>query len=130
MTSVEQNVVFSVSDEKYCVAKLPPDAEVPSICSKSFYSVTKTEEEISLVCLESLAPVGADIVRNWRGIKVQGPLEFSLKGVLVSLLSPLAEANIAVFAVSTYNTDYLFVKQKDLPKAIEALETVGHRLTA
>lgn len=131
MTSVEQPVVFSVSEEKYCVAKLPPDAPIPHICSESsFCSVTKTSDEISVVCLESLAPVGAEVERTWRGIKVQGPLEFSLKGVLVGLLAPLAEANIAVFAVSTYNTDYLFIKQIDLPNAIQALESAGHRLTA
>jgi len=131
MTSVEHQVVFSVSDEKYCVAKLPPNTPLPCLeQGSSFFSVTRTEEELSLVCAESLAPAGAEIERNWRSIKVQGPFQFSLKGVLLSLLSPLSEANVAVFAVSTYDTDYLFVKQRDLACAIQALEEAGHRLTA
>ncbi len=123
-------VVFSVLDGKYCVAKLPADAIVTPIpVDRELYSVTRTTEEISIICLETEAPENSQIERNWRVLKVQGPLEFSLKGVLVSLLSPLADAKIGVFALSTYNTDYILVKQYHLSKALSALVLAGHRLT-
>lgn len=93
------------------------------------YSVTRTSDEVSVVCEETLAPEGAEVERNWRALKVQGPLEFSLKGVLASLLNPLAEAGVSVFAVSTYDTDYFLLPQYHLATALEALELAGHRLT-
>ncbi len=128
--SIEHIVVFSVMEDKYCVAKLPPGSRLPSIeVGSGLVSITQTEEELSIVCLESLAPEGASVERNWRVLKVQGPLEFSLKGVLVSLLKPLADARISVFAVSTYDTDYLLVPQYHLTQALQALELAGHRLT-
>lgn len=130
MTGPEHNVVFRVLDEKYCIAKLPPDAPLPGNgAGKQFFSATRTADELSIVCLETEAPTGAAIERSWRCIKVKGPLEFSLKGVLVSLLLPLAEANIAVFAISTYETDYLLVKQQDVNNAVKALELAGHRIS-
>jgi hypothetical protein len=123
-------VVFSVLEEKFCVAKLLPDSPAPAIPeSTAFFSVTRTDEEISVICEESLAPVAAEIERNWRMIKVQGPLEFALKGVLASLLRPLAEAQVGVFALSTYNTDYLLVQQYHLAKTLEVLQLAGHRIT-
>ncbi len=130
MTGPEHNVVFRVLDEKYCIAKLPANAPFPPDGQgKPFFSVTRTADELSVVCLETEAPEGAAIERSWRCIKVKGPLEFSLKGVLLSLLLPLSEANIAVFATSTYETDYLFVKQADLTKAVRSLEQAGHRIS-
>jgi len=131
VTNLEQNVIFRVLEERYCVAKLPSDAPIPGPPDKAtFWSLTIADEEISVVCPESEAPPGAEVERNWRCLKVQGPLEFSLKGVLVSLLAPLAEANVAVFATSTYDTDYILVKQYHLASALQALEAAGHRLMA
>jgi uncharacterized protein len=127
---VPNPVVFSVLDEKFCVAKLPADAALTLPAQGgSLFAVARTPEELSIVCEEAQAPSGAEIERNWRALKVQGPLEFSLKGVLVSLLQPLAEAEISVFAVSTYNTDYLLVPQYHLANALKALELAGHRIT-
>jgi uncharacterized protein len=124
-------VLFSILEGKFAVAKLPPDADISEwggggdLCS-----VTHTAEEISIVCAEESAPPFAEIERNWRCLQVQGPLDFALQGVLLSLLKPLADADIGVFVVSTYNTDYLFVKQYHLQLAIAALEEAGHRLIA
>lgn len=129
-TQPQHIVVFSVLDEKYCVAKLQPDSLLPAFPQAStLCSITRTGDELSVVCEENLAPEGAEVERNWRALKVQGPLEFSLKGVLASLLNPLAEAGVSVFAVSTYNTDYILVPQYHLAVALEALELAGHRLT-
>lgn len=129
-TELEPAILFSVLDEKYCVAKLPTDSVIPlAPLDGDFYSVTSTKEEISIVCLEQAAPENSEIERNWRVLKVQGPLEFSLKGVLASLLNPLAAAEISIIALSTYNTDYVLVKQYDLSKALSVLALAGHRLT-
>jgi uncharacterized protein len=130
MPPVEQAIVYTVLDEKYCVVKLPAGSPAPAIpIDGELFSVTKTEEEVSVVCEEMSAPVGAQVERNWRALKVQGPLEFELKGVLVSLLQPLADAKVSAFALSTYNTDYILVKQYHLNDALRALELAGHRLT-
>ncbi|MBC8064284.1 MAG: ACT domain-containing protein, partial [Chlorobia bacterium] len=102
MSSLAQHiVVFSVLEEKYCVAKLEPGSLMPAFpAGDAMFSITRTDDEISVICEESLAPEGSEVERNWRALKVQGPLEFSLKGVLASMLVPLAEADVSVFAVS------------------------------
>lgn len=123
-------VVFSVLEEKYCVAKLPANAPIPAIDQMDgLLSITRTPEELSIVCKESACPEASEIERNWRVIKVAGPLEFALKGVLVSLLKPLADANVSVFALSTYDTDYILIQQYHFATTLEALELAGHRLT-
>lgn len=122
-------VVFSLLEGKYCIAKLPRDAAIPAIPPGELCSITRTDEELSIVCPEEFAPADGEIERNWRLIKVAGPLEFALKGVLLSLLKPLADANISVVAISTYNTDYLLIPQYHTTLALQALELAGHRLT-
>lgn len=123
-------VVFSVLEDKYCTAKLPADAPIPDLPqTDGLLSITRTDEELSIVCKESVAPEAGEIERNWRVIKVAGPLEFALKGVLVSLLKPLAEASVSVFALSTFDTDYILVQQYHLAAALEALQLAGHRMT-
>ena len=127
---LNQTILFSVLEDKFCVAKLPADAPLtlPGL-EAGLFAVARTPEELSIVCEESMAPEGAEVERNWRALRVQGPLEFSLKGVLVSLLQPLADAQISVFAISTYNTDYILVPQYHLANALQALELAGHRIT-
>jgi len=130
VVQVQNIVVFSVLEGKYCVAKLPAGSAVPPIQPEGeLFSITYTPEEVSIVCLEHEAPKGSEVERNWRALKVQGPLEFALKGVLVSLLQPLAEAGVSACAVSTYDTDYILVPQYHLSQALQALEIAGHRLT-
>lgn len=127
MTGVE----FKVLDGSFAIVKLPPGWTVPAAPQgAAFWSATVTEEEISLVCAERDVPVDPDISveRPWRCLKVTGPLEFELKGILLSLLAPLAEASVSVFAVSTYHTDYIFVKELFLEDSVEALISAGHRL--
>ncbi|MDX1620452.1 MAG: ACT domain-containing protein [Nitriliruptorales bacterium] len=89
-------------------------------------SVTRTQAELSVVVPEVALPEGVEAERGWRLLKVRGPLEFSLTGVLSSLLQPLADADVPVFAISTYDTDWLLVRGDRLPAALEALRRVGH----
>lgn len=88
-------------------------------------SVTRTPEELSVVCADSRVPEGVQAERGWRAFKVEGPLDFALTGILARLTAPLAEANIPVFAVSTYDTDYLLVRSADAGRAADTLGTVA-----
>jgi hypothetical protein len=91
-------------------------------------SITRTHEEMSIVCPEDNVPDGVESERDWRGLKIAGRLDFSLVGILSSLLGPLALAVIPVFVTSTFNTDYLFVKQERLEQALEVLRMAGHAI--
>ena len=93
-----------------------------------FWSVTKTREELSIVCAEADIPEAVRSDKGWRCLKVHGPLDFSLTGVLVSLARPLAEAGVSVFVISTYDTDYLLVKEERLDSALAVLAESGHEV--
>ena len=91
-------------------------------------SLTRTADELSVVCPQSAVPAGVQAERDWRCLRVAGALPFSAVGILSSLVTPLAAAGISVFALSTFDTDYLLVKEKDLEKAAAALTQHGHTL--
>ena len=111
----------------YAVCRLGKDAPAPDWGTRGlFSSITRTEEELSVVCAEAQVPGGVRREGGWRVLKVQGPLDFSLTGVLASLTGPLAREGISVFALSTYDTDYLLVKEEKLEKAIQALREEGY----
>lgn len=94
---------------------------------RRWYFLAVTDEEISLVCPEEDAPADAERVdRGWRALRVDGPLDFSLIGILADLSSALAAADVGLFAVSTYDTDYLLVKEPQLARAVEALARAGN----
>lgn len=104
------------------VCRLAPTEHIPSWASEGqFFSITKTGEELSILCEESFIPEGIICERNWRVLKVEGPLDFSLIGILSRISSLLAEAGISIFALSTYDTDYILVKDKDIDRAVEVL---------
>lgn len=111
----------------YSVCRLDAGAAVPQsiLAAKGeFLSITRTADELSIVCEEFLAPASVKIERGWRAFKVLGPLDFSLTGVIATLTAPLAEAKISVFTVATFDTDYLLVKETDLEGAVTALGRV------
>jgi hypothetical protein len=89
--------------------------------------VTRTPSELSIVCREDAVPAGILANRGWRAIAVDGKLDFALTGILASLASPLAAAGVSIFAISTYDTDYVLVKQDTLERAIATLVGAGHR---
>ncbi len=124
-----------VLPDQYAVVKLPANAPIPEWAAMSdkvdFASVTRTSEELSIVCpnynvpnipqSESLA-----YEKGWSCIKVQGPLEFGLVGILASLTRALAAIGVTLFTLSTYNTDYLFLRHESLDRAVRALRTEGY----
>src|SRR5262245_2510996 len=97
--------------KQYAVCRMNPTHEMSLPTNGGdFYSVTRTSEELSVVCIEELAPGDATVERGWSGLVVEGQLDFSLTGILGAITEPLAEAGIPIFAVSTYDTDYVFMK--------------------
>ncbi|HYH90169.1 MAG TPA: ACT domain-containing protein [Solirubrobacteraceae bacterium] len=111
----------------YAVCRLDADAPAPEIASPAqFVSVTRTGDELSIICPADAVPRGAEVQEGWRGLKVTGPLDFALTGVAAALTSPLAAAGISVLPLATYDTDYLFVREETLAGAIGALEAAGH----
>jgi uncharacterized protein len=91
-------------------------------------SVTRTALELSLVCEETMVPESAHAEHNRRLLQIEGTLAFALTGVLASVAAPLAAAEISIFAVSTYDTDYLLISEKDLQRAMQVLEAAGHTI--
>ena len=115
--------------ETLAICRLEKDAAVPEwAMTGSFVSTTRTAEELSIVCPQIQVPAVMKKEEGWRCIKVQGPLDFSLTGILASLTMPLAQAGISVFAICTYDTDYLLVKEENLEKTIEILVKKGYRV--
>ena len=120
---------LSILPETLAICRLEKDDGIPGwALGGSFVSITRTSEELSIVCTQTQVPEGVRRDAGWRCLKVEGPLDLSATGVLASFLTPLAREGISVFAVSTYDTDYLLVKQKDLEKAVMVLSQNGHQV--
>jgi hypothetical protein len=119
---------FSVVPGRWAVARLSPDAPVPAWAAAAggFVSITRTADELSIVCPEPAAPRDVRVEPGWALLKLLGPFPFDQVGVLASVASPLAAAGISLFAVSTFDTDYLLVKTPSLIAACEALVAAGH----
>jgi hypothetical protein len=119
-----------VLNDLFAVCRLDRDAPVPSWMSGAeFVSVTRTPEELSVVCPEAAVPAGVRAERGWRCLRVAGRLDLHLVGVLVALTAPLANAGVGVFAVSTYDTDYLLLRAQDLERASDVLRRHGHTVS-
>jgi len=114
---------------KLCICKLKFDDPIPDWSIKGdFFSVTRTSDELSLVCSQSAVPANIQAENDWRVLKVQGPLDFGLTGILSKLSTTLAEAGISIFAISTFDTDYLLVREEKLAQAIESLKKKGYEI--
>jgi len=112
---------------RFAVCRLAADADAPAWAAGGiFSSITRTPGELSVVCAEGLAPEGTRCEGGWRIFEVAGPLDFSLTGVLAAIAAPLAHAGVSIFAISTFDTDYVMVKDENLAKAGEALRAAGH----
>jgi hypothetical protein len=111
------------------VCHLPPDAAIPPWATAAqFFSVTRTSDELSIVCPEALIPAEMKCERGWRYLRIAGAMDFSLTGVLATLVTPLAEARIGIFAISTFDTDYLLILEKDFDRALAELRRCGHEI--
>ncbi|KPF85453.1 hypothetical protein IP70_12215 [alpha proteobacterium AAP38] len=111
------------------VCRLALNAALPAwAAGPGFVSITRTDEELSIVVRQDRVPGDVVAVGPWRALKVQGPLDFALTGILAALTAPLAHAGISLFAIATYDTDYVLVRAEALDAAINALTAAGHRV--
>ncbi len=116
--------ILSLLPVKLGICHFDKNHQIPSwaIEKNEFFSLTKTPDELSVLCPQEKIPGGVLVEKNWRVFQVKGPLGFSLTSVVASLSKPLAEAKISILYISTYETDYIFVQEKDLEKAIKVLK--------
>jgi hypothetical protein len=123
-----KKLLLSALPERLAICRLDPDETVPDwIFSTRFWSITRTNEEISLIVPEEFVSPSWKADKGWRCFKVLGPIDLSLTGVLASLSVPLAQAGMSIFAISTHDTDYLLVRDVDFDKARKVLVEHGHR---
>jgi hypothetical protein len=116
-------------DDLYAVVRLEPDDDLPTwLRSGHFWSATRSDSELSIVCRQDDVPEDSSAERGWCAFEVAGPLDFSLTGVVASLVTPLAEAAVPIFVLSTFETDYLLVREHDLHRSVEALTDAGHEV--
>jgi uncharacterized protein len=120
-------LTLTVLPELYAISRLDAAAAVPPWSGPGpFVSVSRTAEELSIVCLEANVPSSVPCERGWRILRCEGPLDFALPGIMASLAEPLAEAGVPIFPLATYETDYVLVNEQHLETAIQALTSYGH----
>jgi len=118
---------LAVRPGRFAVVRRPARAPLPRwALSGPFHSITRTASELSIVCREGRVPAGVRREDGFRCLAVRGPFAFDVVGVLASLAAPLARARIPILAISTFDTDYLFVRQVHLARAVRALRRAGH----
>lgn len=115
---------------QFAICRLPAGSTLPEWATKgAFSSVSWTADETSVVCEQASVPAGIKSDAGWRAFKAAGPMDFSLTGILLSIAKPLADAEIGIFAISTFDTDYVLVKATSLEPAAAALTEFGHTIT-
>jgi hypothetical protein len=113
--------------EKFAICKLLPGDPIPPwAVSGRIWSVTRTPAELSLVCSQSDLPPGFAAERDWKALQIVGPLPFEMVGVLSSLAMPLADAGLSIFAISTFETDFILVREQSFEAACRVLVNAGH----
>jgi len=121
-----QKLTLSVLPEKLGICHIGKSSPIPSWAdeAKNFCSITRTPTELSIVCEQDKIPAGIMVEKDWRAFKLEGPIEdlsiFSV-GIIASLAGPLAKAGISILDISTFETDYILVEEKNLEKAINVL---------
>jgi hypothetical protein len=112
---------------RYAISRLDAAADVPDWSGKGpFVSISRTPDELSIVCLDANVPEGIVCERGWRILRCEGPLDSGLAGIMVSIAEPLADASIPIFPIGTHDTDYILVKEAHLETAVRALTGYGH----
>lgn len=120
---------FTVLAGPFSVCRLAPQASIPDwAVAGDFFSITHTPHELSIVCDTSRLPADVQAEHGWACLKIEGPIPFDVTGVLSASLDPLAAAEIGIFAVSTFDTDYILVKAIQLERAKQVLREAGHEL--
>lgn len=111
---------------RYAVCRLHPDASVPAWAVGPFCSMTRTADELAIVCPAEQVPTAVQAERGWRVLKLVGPFPFTATGVLAAIAAPLARAEISLLSIATYDTDYFLVSAERFDEAVAALREAGH----
>ena len=112
------------------VCRLERGQEIPAWATGGdFYSVSRIREELSIICASNSVPENVRASRGWRAIKIEGPLDLDLVGILVSVAVPLAHAGIGILPVGTFDTDYILVRDRQLGEALKALRATGFNIS-
>jgi hypothetical protein len=114
---------------RFAVCRLPPATDAAALwpgLRGEVLALVRTPDELAVVCAEDAAPSDALVEHGWRCLGLRGPIPFATVGVLAGLAQPLAEAGVGIFVLSTFDTDYLLVKEGDLARACRALLHAGH----
>jgi hypothetical protein len=113
----------------YVIVRLAADAAVPEWATKGeFTSITRTADELSVVCLAENLPADVQSSHRWTCLKLEGPFAFELTGVLLSFIAPLSENDVPIFAVSTFDTDYVLIQEEFTGHGLDVLRQAGHEL--
>ncbi|HET8923640.1 MAG TPA: ACT domain-containing protein [Candidatus Acidoferrum sp.] len=129
MAASTRRLELTLLPERFAIYRLAADAPIPKWATQGpFFSVTRTCDELSVVCELSLVPISVHAQPSWRVLKVHAPFVLSEAGVLSALASPLADARLSLFAISTFDTDYVLVASETLAAAIAVLEQAGHNI--
>ena len=118
-------------EDRFCVCKLNKDETIPEWAYKGqFYSITRTQDELSIVCEQTNTPSGIQCEKDWTILKIEGVLDFSLVGILSAISTILAENKISIFAISTFDTDYILIKYVDVETAVRVLTAENYEIIA
>jgi len=129
MSSPRHQLKFRWLPEPYAIVRLAPEASVPDWASKgAFTSISRTPEELSIVCPADNLPQDVVSEHRWTCLKLEGPFPFSETGILLSFIEPLSNHGVPIFAISTYDTDYVLIQQEFAEMAISELQQAGHEL--
>lgn len=130
VTDYSRSLTLDLVPGSYAICRWDPgDSLPPWVMQGEFFSVTRTSAELSAVCDVAVVPSGVKADGPWLMLAVRGPLDFNITGVLAALAVPLAHACISIFAVSTYDTDYLLVRDREMDRAVRALREAGHNIS-
>ena len=122
-------LTLEILSDELAICRLPVDSAVPNWAwTGELTSITCTDDELSLVCAADSVPPDVTSTPGWRALKIRGPLDFSLVGILAGIANVLAAAEISIFAISTYDTDYILVRGDKLESAVAGLEGAGYRV--
>lgn len=126
---MENKLRIKIFDEVLGICKLDKNAEIPDWAKGDFLSITRTSNELSIVCCQENVPEHVKCERGWRYFMIDEKLDFFFVGILSFLSGILARQGISIFAVSTFDTDYILVKENHLDKAVQVLEQEGFRVS-
>jgi len=124
-----KSINLKVLPDAYSISRLNGDEKFPSWADGAgFVSISRSPEELSIVCLQSRVPEGVKVDRDWRCVQFVGPFAFDETGIILSVIRPLTESSFGVFVVSTFDGDYMLLKETDFEKGLSVLTEAGHKI--